>query len=85
MRLVLELAARAGDRIGARAERPRQRAQMIGGQRDRKVGDQVDELAAGNPLRRFALREQRLDVLVAGFLHVGFQRLERERGDVTRL
>ena len=84
MRLIAHLAARGGDRIGARRERSRQRAQIFGVERDREGRDQVDELPPGNPLARLAVGEQRLDVLVAGCLRIGLNGLERQRGDVAR-
>ena len=56
MRLVAHLAARRGDRIGARRQRPGQRAQMLGGERNRKVFKQVDQLTAGDPVARVAGR-----------------------------
>ena len=85
MRFVADFAARRRDRIGARRQRPRHRAQMIGGQRDRERGDQVDELAAGDPFLGLAVGDQRLDVLMAGLRRVGLHRLERQRGHVARL
>jgi hypothetical protein len=85
VRLVREFAARRGDRIGARRQRPRQRAQVLRCERNREIGDEVDELAAGDPVGRLVLRQQRPDVLVAGLRRIGFQRSERARGDVARL
>ena len=84
MRLLADFAARGGDRIGARRQGPRHRAQVIGGERDREHGDQVDELAAGDPVLRLPVGDQRLDVLMAGLRRIIFQRLQRQRGDVAR-
>ena len=56
MRLVADFAARRGDRIGARRQRPRQRAQLVGGRARSGNGDQVDELAAGDPVVRLRRR-----------------------------
>ena len=85
MGLVADLAPRRRDRIGARRQRTRHRAQMIGGQRDREHGDQIDELAAGDPFLRLPVGDQRLDVLMAGLRRVGLDGLERQGRHVARL
>ena len=85
MRFVADFAARRRDRIGARRQRPRHRAQMVGGERDRERGDQVDELAADDPFLGLTVRDQRLDELMAGLRRVGLDGFERQRGHVARL
>ena len=85
MRFLADLAARGSDRIGARRQRPRQRAQLLGRERNRELLDQVDQLAAGDPASGLAGFQQRLDVLVAGAGGIGLQRLERERRYVAVL
>ena len=84
MRLLADVAARRRDRIGARRERSRHRAQMLGGERDREIGDEIDQLPPGDPVARRAAFDQRLDVLVAGRRGIGLQVLKRQRVDVAR-
>ncbi len=47
--------------------------------------DQIDELAARDPIARFARGEQLLHILMAGDLGIGLDRLQRQRGDVAAL
>ena len=81
---VANFATRRGDRIGARRESPGHRAQLIGGKRDRECLDQIDQLAADDPVLGLAVGDQLLQIVVAGLRHIGLDRLERQSGHIAR-
>src|SRR4029079_16660903 len=64
---------------------PRQGAQLLGRDRNREKGNEIDQLAPGDPVARFAALDQRLDALIAGRGRISFQVLERKRVDVAQL
>src|SRR5665647_2346256 len=84
MRLFADFTARRRDRIGAWRQRPRYGAQVLGGQRDREHGDQVDELPADDPFLGLDVLDQLFNVIVAGLRRVSLDRLERQGGNVAR-
>jgi hypothetical protein len=58
MRFFAHFAARGRDRIGTWRKRTRERTELIGGERDREVIYQVDELPSGDPALRLARLDQ---------------------------
>ena len=85
MRFIPHLTARRCDRISARRQGAGQRAQRLGVERNREGRDQIDELAARDPLLDLSVGNQRLDVLVTGLLRICFNGFGRQRRHVARL
>src|SRR5580704_18467715 len=79
MRLLAYFAARGCDRISAWRKRTGERAELLGGERDREMIYQVDELSSGDPGLCRARLDHQFDILMARRCRVGFKRLERER------